>query len=76
MSTPLQTAAACFNENVELFAPVPGAQPEKFNLYNGLFNLAQGAEELNQQIGSIRAEIQALRLEIQQIRALIASQSR
>ena len=46
------TAKKCFEENIALFANAQ-TQPEKFNLYNGLYNLADEIEKINHQIYQI-----------------------
>lgn len=45
MGIATQGAVKCFQENLNLFAPL-GTQPEKFNLYNGLASLAEAVEGL------------------------------
>ena len=53
------TAKKCFAENIRLFAD-PKREPEKFNLYNGLFNLAAAVEETQTEIAQIKAAVAAL----------------
>lgn len=54
------TAKKCFAENLQLFAD-PQSQPEKYNLYNGLYCVAQAIERRE-------AEIRALAYEVDQIK--------
>ena len=51
-----QNAKKCFEEIINLFSD-PQTQPEKYNLYNGLYNLADEIEKINYQLQQI---IQAL----------------
>jgi hypothetical protein len=60
MPTPGSDAAkACFDENIRLFAN-PQQQPEKFNLYNGLFNLAIAISEIEDKLRSIDHRVHSL----------------
>jgi uncharacterized phage infection (PIP) family protein YhgE len=42
-----------FAENLQYFAPDPKAQPEKYNLYNGLHCVSEGLDKLNKKVDSI-----------------------
>jgi hypothetical protein len=59
MSTVTKTAKECFVENIQLFATAP-AQPEKFNLYNGLYSLAESLELLERRIAKIETNLQII----------------
>jgi hypothetical protein len=50
------TARRCFGENIQLFADAR-AQPEKFNLYNGLSQMAQALQDLEQEVQRLRREV-------------------
>ncbi|MDC0336537.1 hypothetical protein OAN24_06570 [Pseudodesulfovibrio sp.] len=49
------TAAKCFEENVRLFANAR-TEPEKYNLYNGLYNLAEGLRQFEHDLRQHRKE--------------------
>ena len=58
-ATGCDAARARFNENIRLFAD-PRQQPEKFNLYNGLFSLAVAISEIENRLLSIDHRLTSL----------------
>ena len=54
------TAKRCFGENVQLFAD-PQINPEKYNLYNGLWNLAGAIEAIERKLGNIEQQVNYLK---------------
>jgi hypothetical protein len=61
------TAIKCFDENRALFGD-PRANPEKYNLYNGLASLSEAVLELQSQLHQLRQEVHQLRYEISQLK--------
>lgn len=53
-------AKRCFQENLALFGNAQ-AQPEKFNLYNGLANLAIALSQLQTEIQRLKNEVDDLK---------------
>lgn len=53
-------AFKCFHENLQLFGNAH-ANPEKYNLYNGLANLAEAVKELQAEVKQLRQEVHSLR---------------
>jgi len=49
-------AKKCFVENINLFGNAQ-MEPEKFNLYNGLFNMAESLQRLEQEVHQLRNEV-------------------
>jgi hypothetical protein len=66
-----ETATRCFEENRVLFGD-PNAQPEKYNLYNGLTNLAEASREISVRLQEALGEVKQLRQEVRQISREIA----
>ncbi len=54
------TAKKYFAENIRLFAD-PGAQPEKYNLYNGLFGLAETMQQIESRLEEISRDLRYLK---------------
>lgn len=55
------SASKQFRENAKLF----GSDPEKYNLYNGLYNIIIGLKELKNSIYQIEQRLQHLENKIQ-----------
>ena len=55
MSFETDTATRCFSENLRLFGP-PRAEPEKYNLYQGLANLAQAIDHIEQAVKRLESQ--------------------
>ena len=53
----LSVAMKCFDENRRIFGDA-NREPEKFNLYNGLYNLAKGVADLEEQVEALKREVQ------------------
>ena len=49
-------AKKCFEENIRLFGNAQ-TNPEKFNLYTGLFNLANAIQNLERKIDTIEQNL-------------------
>lgn len=56
MGQNIQTAINCFVENMNLFSH-PQAEPEKYNLYQGLGYLAKTIKEIENDLAQIKKEI-------------------
>jgi len=59
-------AEKCFLENRNFFGDAR-AEPEKFNLYQGLANLASAVSEVQDELRQLRQEIAQMRHEISQL---------
>lgn len=60
-------AKKCFEENLKLFGNAQ-TQPEKFNLYNGLYYLASEVENINRKIDDLEQMLNQLAQIVQQSR--------
>jgi hypothetical protein len=54
--TKAKVAEACFRENLQLVAPNPAVNMEKWNLYNGLANLADAINNGNAQAADVASK--------------------
>jgi hypothetical protein len=58
-----QLTATRFAENLRLFGK-PQAEPEKYNLYNGLVNLASAVEQMQSPIAEIETKVNRVLSEV------------
>ena len=60
-------AKKCSKDNLDLFAS-PSGEPEKVNLYTGLYNLAKGIEKLDRDVRSLTQDTARVRCDIDHLR--------
>ncbi len=59
MSAGTDSARMCFAENIQHFADAR-VEPEKFNLYNGLWNLSGAISEMEAKIERLSRKVEEL----------------
>ena len=59
MSIGTESARKCFAENIQYYADAR-VEPEKFNLYNGLWNLSGAISELESRVERLTRRIDEL----------------
>lgn len=60
MSNKTNLAKQCFSENLQLFAPAK-SEPEKFNLYRGLYALAEALAAIEKKLDDLEYEVRRRR---------------
>jgi len=60
-------AKKCFKDNLDLIAKA-GGEPEKINLYNGLYNLAKAIEQLDRDVRSLAQDTARVKRDIDHLR--------